>query len=62
MIKNKLTSGVQEKIIRLRPDDYKGLSEIYSKSEVKEVKYLKSGIRVKIKAEDKNIEYLDKKN
>ena len=60
-IKDTITSEDAETVIKLKPHDYKGLNEIYRKSEVKEVKYLKTGIRVKIKSNNSNLEYLGNK-
>ncbi len=60
-IKDTITSEDAETVIKLKPHDYKGLNEIYKKSEVKEVKYLKTGIRVKIKSNNSNLEYLGNK-
>ena len=57
-VREKLTENVRETTIKLRPDDYKSLNEIYRNSEVKEVKYLKSGIRVRLRAGKKKLEYL----
>lgn len=48
-IKDIFTSYTTDKTIKLKHDDYKGLSKIYTSAEVREVKYLKSGIKVKIK-------------
>ncbi len=61
-IKDTITSEDAETVIKLKPHDYKGLNEIYQKSEVKEVKYLKTGIRVKVKSNNSNLEYLGTKN
>ncbi len=61
-IKEALTAEDSETVIKLKPHDYKGLSEIYKKTEVKEVKYLKTGIRVKVKTSNSNLEYLERKN
>ncbi len=60
-IKDTITSEDAETVIKLKPHDYKGLNEIYRKSEVKEVKYLKTGIRVKVKSNNSNLEYLGNK-
>jgi len=57
-VREKLTEDVREITIKLKPDDYKSLSEIYRNSEVKEVKHLKSCIRVKLRAGEKKLEYL----
>jgi GTP-binding protein HflX len=60
-VKDLITKDVKETIIRLKHDDYKGLNDIYKKSEVKEVKYLKNSIKVKIITNKKNLEYLEMK-
>jgi GTPase len=57
-----LTKNVEDKIIKLKPGDYKGLSEVYERSEVREVKYLKSGIKIKIKSDNSNLEKFVKHN
>jgi GTPase len=57
-----LTKNVEDKIIKLKPGDYKGLSEVYERSEVREVKYLKSGIKIKIKSDNNNLEKFVKHN
>lgn len=53
-IKNKIDKERKEKSIILKKDDYKKLSRIYELAEVKEVKYLKSSIIVKIKLNNEN--------
>jgi GTP-binding protein HflX len=60
-VKDILSKDTKITTIKLKADDYKGLSELYGNSEVSEVKYLKSGIKVKIKTKKKNLEYLEKK-
>lgn len=60
-VKDILSKDAKITTIKLKADDYKGLSELYGNSEVSEVKYLKSGIKVKIKTNKKNSEYLEKK-
>jgi len=59
-IKESLLSENIEKIIKLKSDNYKGLSEIYKLAEVKEVKYLKSVIKVKVRTNKKNFPKLEK--
>ncbi|MCU0372618.1 MAG: GTPase HflX [Ignavibacteria bacterium] len=59
-INSVLTMNVEEKIIKLKPGDYKGLSEVYERSEVREVKYLKTGIKIKIKSDNNNLEKIVK--
>ncbi len=61
-LRNLITKDVQETVIKLKHDDYKGLNDIYKKAEVKEVKYLKNSIKVKIVTNKKNKEFLEKKN
>jgi GTP-binding protein HflX len=60
-VKDLITKDVKETIIKLKHDDYKGLNDIYKKAEVKEVKYLKNSIKVKIITNKKNLEFLEKK-
>ncbi|MDD5362151.1 MAG: GTPase HflX [Ignavibacteria bacterium] len=59
-IKEVLTVEDTETVIKLKPDDYKGLNEIYKKTEVKEVKYFKTFIRIKIRTNNNNLEYLER--
>lgn len=49
-----------EKTIKLKPGNFKGLSDVYKLADVKHVQYLKSGIRVKIKTTEKNLLQLEK--
>lgn len=51
----------KETVIKLKPNDYKGLSSLYGSSEIREVKYLKTGIKVTLKAKHSNINHLHKK-
>lgn len=55
-----LSRNNKETTVRLKPDDYKSLSELYNLGEVKEVKYLKTMIRVKMNTTDKNSAKLEK--
>lgn len=50
-----------ERTMKLAPDDHKLMSEIYKLAEVKNVKYLKSGIKVTFRTSDKNFSYLEKR-
>lgn len=59
-ISSVLTTNVEDKIIKLKAGDYKGLSEVYARSEVREVKYLKTSIKVKIKSDNYNLEKIVK--
>jgi GTP-binding protein HflX len=59
-IKDNLVKENIEKTIKLKSDNFKGLSEIYKLAEVKEVKYLKSGIKVKVRTNKKNFTKLEK--
>ena len=59
-IKDNLVKENIEKTIKLKSDNFKGLSEIYKLAEVKEVKYLKSGIKVKVRTNKKNFPKLEK--
>lgn len=53
-MKDELSKGHYEETVRLRPDDYKGLSAIYELAEVEEVKYLKTMIKVRLRANKMN--------
>lgn len=55
-----LTSGNIEKTVKLKAGDYKSLSELYNIAEVKDVKYLKNSIKVKINTNQKNFNKLEK--
>ncbi|MBX7046101.1 MAG: GTPase HflX [Ignavibacteria bacterium] len=55
-----LSVNNKETVIRLKPDDYKGLSNLYQLGEVKEVKYLKTMIKVKMNTTEKNFSKLEK--
>jgi GTPase len=59
-IKEMLTIEDTETVIKLKPGDYKGLNEIYKKTEVKEVKYFKTFIRIKIRTNNNNLEYFER--
>ena len=54
-LKNEFGRNNVETIVKLEVGDYKGLSELYEKAQVKDVKYLKSGIKVKLTTSSKNI-------
>jgi len=60
-VKSILSENTEEKIIKLKTGDYKGLAEIYRTYEVQEVKYLKTGIKIKIKIDSKKSEKKVKK-
>ncbi len=60
-VKYMLSQGDKETVVRLKPHDYKALSSLYGSSEVKEVKYLKTGIKVTLKTKHTNIKHLQKK-
>lgn len=59
-ILNLLSVNNKETVIRLKHDDYKGLSNLYQLGEVKEVKYLKTMIKVKMNTTEKNFSKLEK--
>ena len=59
-IKESLLTENIEKTIKLKSGNYKGLSELYKLAEVKEVKYLKSGIKVKVRTNKNNFFKLNK--
>jgi len=56
----KLTFDNVEKIVKLKAGDYKSLSDLYNIAEVKDVKYLKNSIKVKINTNQKNYNKLEK--
>lgn len=60
ILKEELIKDFSEKIIKLKKDDYKALNEIYKSAEVKNVKYLKTCIKVTVKSNKKNLSYLEK--
>jgi GTP-binding protein HflX len=53
-IKEELNKNNLERTIKLKPDDHKKVSMIYKLAQVSKVKYLKSGIKVTFKTNDKN--------
>jgi GTP-binding protein HflX len=55
-----LRAGSIEKTIRLKPADFKNLSVVYKLAEVYEVKYLKTAIKVKVRANEKNLLQLER--
>jgi GTP-binding protein HflX len=55
-----ISSDNIERTIKLKADDYKGLNDVYKLADVISVKYLKSGIKVKIKTNEKNLIHLEK--
>ena len=55
-----LARNNKETTVRLKPDDYKALSELYTLGDVTEVKYLKTMIRVKLNTTEKNHSKLEK--
>jgi len=59
-IKESLLTENIERTIKLKSGNYKGLSELYKLAEVREVKYLKSGIKVKVRTNKNNFSKLDK--
>ena len=59
-LKNEISENNIEKIIRLKPGNYKGLNEVYKLANVKEVKYLKTAIKIKLETNKKNILHLEK--
>lgn len=61
MLKEELSKDFSERIIKLKKDDYKALNEIYKMAEVKEVKYLKTCIKVTIKSSRENLSFLEMK-
>ena len=61
-IKLELNKDNTERTIKLKPDEHKKVSMIYKLAEVSKVKYLKSGIKVTFKTNDKNYSLLEKMN
>ncbi len=61
-IKFELNKENTERTIKLKPDEHKKVSLIYKLAEVSKVKYLKSGIKVTFKTNDKNYSLLEKMN
>ncbi|TRZ66513.1 GTPase HflX [bacterium] len=61
-LKKELSKDYKETIVKLKSSDFKSLSNLYKIAEVKEVKYMKSGIRVKLKANKNNLKYLENYN
>ena len=59
-IKESLLTENIERTIKLKSGDYKGLSELYKLAEIREVKYLKSGIKVKVRTNKNNFSKLNK--
>jgi GTPase len=59
-LRNEISENNIEKIIRLKPGNYKGLNEVYKLANVKEVKYLKTAIKIKLETNKKNILHLEK--
>jgi GTP-binding protein HflX len=59
-LKNEISENNIEKTIRLKPDNFKGLNEVYKLANVKEVKYFKTAIRIKLETNKKNILQLEK--
>jgi GTP-binding protein HflX len=55
-----LTLNNFDKTVKLKAGDYKGLSDLYNLAEVKDVKYLKTIIKVKINTTEKNFSKLEK--
>jgi GTP-binding protein HflX len=55
-----LTANNFDKTVKLKAGDYKGLSDLYSLAEVKDIKYLKNSIKVKINTTEKNYSKLEK--
>lgn len=53
-IKTDLNKDNVERMIKLKPDEHKKVSMIYKLAEVSKVKYLKSGIKVTFKTNEKN--------
>jgi len=53
-IKSELNKDNVERIIKLKPDEHKKVSMIYKLAEVRSVKYLKSGIKVTFRTNEKN--------
>ncbi|HEY5536888.1 MAG TPA: GTPase HflX [Ignavibacteria bacterium] len=59
-LRNEISENNIERIIRLKPDNYKGLNQVYKLADVKEVKYLKTSIKIKLETNEKNILQLEK--
>lgn len=59
-IVKELTVNNFDKTVKLKAGDYKGLSDLYNLAEVKDVKYLKTIIKVKINTTEKNFSKLEK--
>jgi GTP-binding protein HflX len=59
-LRNEISENNIERIIRLKPDNYKGLNQVYKLADVKEVKYLKTAIKIKLETNEKNILQLEK--
>ena len=59
-IKYELNKENTERTIKLKPDEHKKVSMIYKLAEVSKIKYLKSGIKVTFKTNDKNYSLLEK--
>jgi GTP-binding protein HflX len=59
-LRKEISSDNIERTIKLKADDYKGLNDVYKLADVISVKYLKSGIKVKIKTNEKNLIHLEK--
>ncbi len=57
-IKQELNKENTERTIKLKPDEHKKVSMIYKMAEVSKIKYLKSGIKVTFKTNDKNFSKL----
>ncbi|HEX2786804.1 MAG TPA: GTPase HflX [Ignavibacteria bacterium] len=55
-----LTANNFDKTVKLKAGDYKGLSDLYNLAEVKDIKYLKNSIKVKINTTEKNYSKLEK--
>lgn len=53
-IKEELNQENIERTIKLKPDEHKKVSMIYKHAQVSKVKYLKSGIKITFKTNDKN--------
>lgn len=60
-VKDLLSHEDREIVIKLKPNDYKGLSSLYGASEICEVKYMKTGIKVTLKTKHSSIKHLHKK-
>lgn len=60
IIRNEISENNIERIIRLKPNNYKGLNQVYKLADVKDVKYLKTAIKIKLETNEKNILQLEK--